>query len=1282
MLRLISRNTRCLLAVMVIGALIFSLLPALPAQATGSLAKVAIAAFDASGQNPLDINTLQMGTKFYAKVMAYGAQDLMGMDVTLQYNPDILEVTTDLGGNPEIVPLAIKDAVGQKGVSTPPGSVTYAAANVPQGQSGSGPVNGDAALVAIGFKVKAAGPINLAFDRTSADFKFTDSGANLITPVAVQDLNSGTADTTPPVITINGVQDGECTNRDVTLSISASDNQDGDVTSGVYATLRKDGSPLTYTPGMTLSDQGVYVLDVEAADAAGNKATAHRQFTIDKTAPVLSVTGVENGKTYSNVTINFTASDAFPVSSQPTVSASLVKDGGQPQPFTSGSSVNEDGSYTLTLTAADAAGNQTTQSYSFTIDSNVPGGSVTIVPPASSRDPGYTGCTAVTLRFNSRNAAQVRVANSAADLQGAAYQDLPAGNEMAWTLTGSDGPKAVYAQFRSAAGVESPVITASIILDTTPPTVGGVVSNARAWSRALASGQSLPLTLQVSGGDDVYDARATVTAAAYAGAAGTVVGDVYLEKGHGNFWYGELTGIPAGVKLLTIAVTMADRAGNVGIATVPLNIGLATLGGSVTQAVYGAGTVSGEVYGIEGATVVAWGSPGGGGLDDAGTPWYASTTTGAGGAFTLTLPAGSYQVAAFYPGGGQPETVTAYTYELDLGPGASNLNINLALPAEVLAGFPGPVSVQGYVYGQAQDETGNNVEGAVFTLLYRHPGANIWLPATSGSTVAGSNPVTGDNPTWGVPAGKSWTLWAAKDGYLFRDAAQGSVSGDVYGDNLNLVANLVSLQPPRVVLETSDKVDPAADLVLAFTKPILAGTLADGAVTLKINGHPLDGVTVQYDASTHKAIVKHPPLEAGQEYTLAISKWVLDELGQPLRGNLSWQFAPAGQGTGGQQPPGDNGGGQGGNSGGGSGDNGTGSGGNGSSGGGSGGGNSGGSSGSGSGSSGGSGGTTNPAPVTSTRGQASINPVAGGSVSLGTEVQVQIPGGALQGTATAVVKIEKVANPPALPPEVKPLSSVYEFSINGQDHYTFSKPVTLTLTFDPAALAPGEKPAVYYYDDAASHWVSLGGSVSGNTITVTVSHFTRFAVMAAKAGEPVIVITFNDVPPGYWAYDDIAYMAGKGYIHGVGDGLFAPDREITRAEFTAILVNILGLNNGGRVPFADVPAGAWYYDSIARAYAGGLVKGLTSTQFGPEQPVTREEMAVFVARAAGLTATPGGTSFADDASISPWARDTVAVAASKGLVRGYPDNTFRPQSRATRAEGVAMLLRALRQNLF
>jgi hypothetical protein len=161
---------------------------------------------------------------------------------------------------------------------------------------------------------------------------------------------------------------------------------------------------------------------------------------------------------------------------------------------------------------------------------------------------------------------------------------------------------------------------------------------------------------------------------------------------------------------------------------------------------------------------------------------------------------------------------------------------------------------------------------------------------------------------------------------------------------------------------------------------------------------------------------------------------------------------------------------------------------------------------------------------------------------------------------------------------------------------------------------------------------------------------------------------------GHWAETAINELVKKGIVAGYPDGSFKPDNHISRAEFTSILVKAIGLNPGGKTGFADLED-HWARDYIATATGQGIVSGYSSVRFGPEDNITREQMAVMIAKAARLPALSEKKEFKDNNIISSWAREAVTQVSTNNLITGYPDQTFRPQNHTTRAEAVSVISR-------
>jgi hypothetical protein len=203
---------------------------------------------------------------------------------------------------------------------------------------------------------------------------------------------------------------------------------------------------------------------------------------------------------------------------------------------------------------------------------------------------------------------------------------------------------------------------------------------------------------------------------------------------------------------------------------------------------------------------------------------------------------------------------------------------------------------------------------------------------------------------------------------------------------------------------------------------------------------------------------------------------------------------------------------------------------------------------------------------------------------------------------------------------------------------------------------------------------------TGTSPATAADRFTYTGAPGAVSPAPTppgSVVTFTDVPSTYWAYGAIESQVAEGIVSGFPDGTFRPEQPVTRAQFVKMLDLVLGLQAaGGQAPFADVPPSAWYAPYVAAAVQAGIVEGLTPTAFGPDEPVTREQLTVLLARALKLTRT-ATLHFTDDAMIDAWALPGVDAAVAAGYINGFPDGSFRPLATATRAQVAAMLARVL-----
>lgn len=268
------------------------------------------------------------------------------------------------------------------------------------------------------------------------------------------------------------------------------------------------------------------------------------------------------------------------------------------------------------------------------------------------------------------------------------------------------------------------------------------------------------------------------------------------------------------------------------------------------------------------------------------------------------------------------------------------------------------------------------------------------------------------------------------------------------------------------------------------------------------------------------------------------------------------------------------------------------------------------------------------------------------------------------------------------------VGSVYELN-NGTatspQGVQFQKPVTIVLSYAGATVpSNGNVLDVYCLNETIGQWEAMNGIVdnTNQTISFTTTHFSKYAILSSP---PAAVNKFIDLPTAHWACADVEKLVGMGLVKGISATEFAPERNITRAEFAALLVRALDIKTGTQLTgkFADVAATEWYFSVVNAAAEAGLVSGYSAVTFGPNDPVTREQIAVMISRALtynenNTTDTSGNTNlqiFEDKQQISSWALDGVSTAVHQGIIKGRSTTQFAPLEKATRAEAAVMILR-------
>ena len=176
---------------------------------------------------------------------------------------------------------------------------------------------------------------------------------------------------------------------------------------------------------------------------------------------------------------------------------------------------------------------------------------------------------------------------------------------------------------------------------------------------------------------------------------------------------------------------------------------------------------------------------------------------------------------------------------------------------------------------------------------------------------------------------------------------------------------------------------------------------------------------------------------------------------------------------------------------------------------------------------------------------------------------------------------------------------------------------------------------------------------------------------------------FTDVPESEWYFQYIRPIYWLHIMNGTSETTFEPEATTTRAMVVQVLYNLSDRPWTNYVaPFTDVREGSWYYDAVNWAWAAGVCNGTSETQFSPNDPVTREQLAAFLYRYAKLCGFDcreiGSLSdFRDSGSISGYAREAIQWAVGAGIINGITPTTIEPGSYATRAEIATMLYRFL-----
>ena len=209
----------------------------------------------------------------------------------------------------------------------------------------------------------------------------------------------------------------------------------------------------------------------------------------------------------------------------------------------------------------------------------------------------------------------------------------------------------------------------------------------------------------------------------------------------------------------------------------------------------------------------------------------------------------------------------------------------------------------------------------------------------------------------------------------------------------------------------------------------------------------------------------------------------------------------------------------------------------------------------------------------------------------------------------------------------------------------------------------------------------------------------KAAIEAAKTPEEVTAVlnaarealktagcpstNFTDVEENGWYHTGVDFMVRNGFMNGVADDAFDVDGNLTRAQLVTILYRIAGEPESTATnPFADVADGQWYTNAVIWAAENGIVKGVNTTTFAPNDQITREQIATILFRYAKAEKVEGKLAgFPDAGKVSDYAADAMAWAVEQGLINGISESDGKtylaPQETATRAQIAVILMRYL-----
>lgn len=210
---------------------------------------------------------------------------------------------------------------------------------------------------------------------------------------------------------------------------------------------------------------------------------------------------------------------------------------------------------------------------------------------------------------------------------------------------------------------------------------------------------------------------------------------------------------------------------------------------------------------------------------------------------------------------------------------------------------------------------------------------------------------------------------------------------------------------------------------------------------------------------------------------------------------------------------------------------------------------------------------------------------------------------------------------------------------------------------------------------------TTGGGGGGSRGNVSISSGISYDEDKKDDGDTKEQSVFNDIDTVPWAKDAIESLYKSRIINGKEKGYFCPNDSVTREEFVKMVVGAFRLNlvfEDNKDVFSDVTPNDWFYQSVMCAYSGGIIKGISESEFGSGLNISRQDLAVMVYNAAkacsiDIPSDIQKTEFVDGGDISDYAKEAVERLQTSGIISGYEDGNFKPQGNADRAEAAKII---------